>query len=90
VSARTVSFRFGLAIMLEGLTPYAVLRACSVAQDHHAYGPSVSSANTFPTAMLVRADQVIEYRRASAHFLVRYFGKLGHILCSPSLSGRFP
>ena len=46
--------------MLEGPDPYAVLRACSVAPDHHAYGPSVSSANTFPTAMLVRADQVIE------------------------------
>jgi hypothetical protein len=68
VSATTVSFRFGLAIMLEGPDPCAFLRACSVAQDHHAHGPSVSSANTFPTAMaipndaamLVRDDQVIE------------------------------
>jgi hypothetical protein len=36
------------------------LRACSVAQDRHAHSLSVSSANTFPTAMLVRADRVIE------------------------------
>jgi hypothetical protein len=58
VSATTVSFRFGLAIMLEGPDPCAFLRACSVAQDHHAHGPSVSSANKFPTAMLVRAHRM--------------------------------
>ena len=35
MAARTVSFGFDLATMLGGPTPNAVLRACSVAQDHH-------------------------------------------------------